>query len=402
MLLMLIGASLITAGCFFTTADGAVVTISPGEDVQSVVNSHPEGTAFIFESGTYFGQSVEPKSGQKFVGVPGTVFNGNGQGSAFVSNLRAFNVLIEGIEFTNYNPGDYRAVLDASSQYWDESSWRPATNWRINHVRVHNNGGGGDSAAVEVGSGSIVSNSRIENNAGLGIFGNANGVVIENSTISNNGFGVYDVLHHSGGMKLVMTHNAIVRNNTITGNNGPGVWFDISADNATIANNSISDNTYAGIQYEISRGANITGNTLDNNGWGDSRGWLHATSIYISTSWNVNITGNTVSNAPGGVTVLDQRTLRNSQGGENSMPGFGRLYDGEWRGDNVNVSGNTFNNSGRTGASAGNWESYGTNIYNTARFSGNTFSGSTEYWWGSGNNFANAVGAGGFAGFGQS
>ena len=209
------------------------------------------------------------------------------------------------------------------------------------------------------------------------------------------------MLHHSGGMKLVMTHNANISNNSVSNNNGPGIWFDISADNSVIANNTVTSNSLAGIHYEISRGASITDNVLENNAWGDPRGWLHQASITISTSWNVNVSGNTIRNAPGGITVFDQRTLRNQGGGESSMPGFGRIYDGQWRGDNVNVSGNTLVNTGTNGASAGQHESNGTNIYNTARFSNNNFQGNTDFQWGSGNTYSNSVGAGGFASFGQ-
>ena len=56
-------------GMNFTTYAGAVVSISPGTVVQSVVEANPAGTTFVFQPGTYrLPGPINPKSGDSFVG----------------------------------------------------------------------------------------------------------------------------------------------------------------------------------------------------------------------------------------------------------------------------------------------------------------------------------------------
>ena len=50
--------------------------ISPGEDIQARVNAAPPGTTFLLTSGVHRLQSIVPRSGDEFVGQPGTVLSG--------------------------------------------------------------------------------------------------------------------------------------------------------------------------------------------------------------------------------------------------------------------------------------------------------------------------------------
>jgi Right handed beta helix region len=52
------------------------VTLAPGANVQSVVNANPEGTTFIFPAGIYRLQSIQPKTGDSFVGQNNPIFSG--------------------------------------------------------------------------------------------------------------------------------------------------------------------------------------------------------------------------------------------------------------------------------------------------------------------------------------
>ncbi|HET9177631.1 MAG TPA: hypothetical protein VFQ24_04655, partial [Terriglobia bacterium] len=52
------------------------VTVHPGDDIQSLVNSHPPGTSFLIIPGTYRLQSIRPKDGDTFTGQPGATLNG--------------------------------------------------------------------------------------------------------------------------------------------------------------------------------------------------------------------------------------------------------------------------------------------------------------------------------------
>ncbi len=54
----------------------AQVVISPGNDIQQVVNSSPQGTTFVLQPGVYRLQSVQPKNGDSFIGQPGAILNG--------------------------------------------------------------------------------------------------------------------------------------------------------------------------------------------------------------------------------------------------------------------------------------------------------------------------------------
>jgi parallel beta-helix repeat protein len=53
------------------------VTVSPGDDVQSVVKAAPEGTTFILRAGVYRMQSVEPKNRDVFRGEGSVILNGS-------------------------------------------------------------------------------------------------------------------------------------------------------------------------------------------------------------------------------------------------------------------------------------------------------------------------------------
>ncbi len=56
---------------------GFDVTVSPGDDVQKLIDNNPGGTSFWFTAGTYRRFSVEPKTGNVFVGANGAVLKGS-------------------------------------------------------------------------------------------------------------------------------------------------------------------------------------------------------------------------------------------------------------------------------------------------------------------------------------
>lgn len=53
------------------------IDLLPGQNVQSVVNSAPEGTIFVFLPGIHRMQSIEPKNNDVFAGTPGAILNGS-------------------------------------------------------------------------------------------------------------------------------------------------------------------------------------------------------------------------------------------------------------------------------------------------------------------------------------
>jgi len=55
----------------------STITINPGDDIQSKVNSNPENTVFNLTAGVYRMQSVIPKNGDVFIGQNGAILNGS-------------------------------------------------------------------------------------------------------------------------------------------------------------------------------------------------------------------------------------------------------------------------------------------------------------------------------------
>jgi len=67
-------------------AFATTVTISPTENIETVVNSNPAGTTFIITPGVYRMQSVTPKNGDIFEGQSGAVLNGSRQLTSFTQS----------------------------------------------------------------------------------------------------------------------------------------------------------------------------------------------------------------------------------------------------------------------------------------------------------------------------
>lgn len=51
-------------------------TIYPGEDIQAAVDANPTGASFVIKAGVHRLQSVQPKTGNEFVGEPGAILSG--------------------------------------------------------------------------------------------------------------------------------------------------------------------------------------------------------------------------------------------------------------------------------------------------------------------------------------
>ncbi len=60
-----------------TVRSASTVTLNPGDSIQAAVNANPAGTIFVLNAGEYRMQSVVPKQGNVFSGMPGAVLNGS-------------------------------------------------------------------------------------------------------------------------------------------------------------------------------------------------------------------------------------------------------------------------------------------------------------------------------------
>jgi len=72
-----------------------------------------------------------------------------------------------------------------------------------------------------------------------------------------------------------------------------------------VRNSRVHDNTGAGIMYEVSRGATITNNVVWHNG-SASDGWVWAAGILLSSSSDVEVSGNLVAWNLDGISVVSQ------------------------------------------------------------------------------------------------
>lgn len=54
-----------------------MVVISPGDDVQAIIDAHPAGTRFLIKTGIHTTSApIQPRDGDAFIGEEGAVFAG--------------------------------------------------------------------------------------------------------------------------------------------------------------------------------------------------------------------------------------------------------------------------------------------------------------------------------------
>ena len=180
---------------------------------------------------------------------------------------------------------------------------REGTRWAMENCEVRLNSGAG----ISVGTGSRVRNCDVHHNGQIGIEGNGKDIRIEDNRIWSNNIYGFDPAWEAGGVKIAESDGVTFRGNHVHDNYGLGLWCDIDCHNAVYEDNLVENNQYSGIFHEISFKAVIRNNVLRNNGKGD-RGWFWGADITIAASQDVEVTGNTVTVAPGGcgIMLIDQ------------------------------------------------------------------------------------------------
>jgi hypothetical protein len=273
------------------------VVINPGDDVQSIVNAHLAGTNFLFNAGTYSGLDISPKDNDGFYGVAGTVFDGNGIPQAFHGQGNGSGVIISGIIFQNYSPAWHTIGIFGSDA--------GVTDWVIKNNEIRNMHVG---EVITAGTRMRIQNNYIHDNYGQGISGyQVDGVTIDRNEIVRNNLANNSPVGSTAegsGMKFFQTTNTHVTNNVINANNGVGVWFDTDNTGSLISNNIITNNTFTAIMDEISCGDIISNNTMRGNGL--IEGTFISGGIFVSTSSNVQIFNNLMSNNLNGVGAFEE------------------------------------------------------------------------------------------------
>jgi parallel beta-helix repeat protein len=165
--------------------------------------------------------------------------------------------------------------------------------WVVDGVEVRENHGEG----VDVGSRSILRNSRIHHQGQLGLGGaGAVGALVENNRIDHNNTAGYDPAWEAGGSKWAAgTQRLTVRGNHVFANNGPGLWTDGDNVDTVYEDNLVEQNLGPGIIHEISYDAVIRGNTVRQNSRSTAgRSIWYGSEILVNSSQRVEIAGNTV------------------------------------------------------------------------------------------------------------
>ena len=165
-----------------------------------------------------------------------------------------------------------------------------AKNWLITNNEIRFNHGLG----VRTGETTKILCNNISTNGESGVGGsNGNNILVENNEFASNGYAGFAMGWSSGGMKLLITKNLIVRNNYAHHNIGPGLWTDNNCLNTLYEGNLVTDNQFVGIFNEISYDVTIRNNTVKNNGLGSDE-WLYGAQVLISASSNGDIYHNNV------------------------------------------------------------------------------------------------------------
>lgn len=213
----------------------------------------------------------------------------------------ADNVTIIGLVIEKYAAPAQEGSIDSRRDREDKIG---GAGWSIVDNVVRWNHGVGIAATT----GAIVEGNSVYENGQLGLAAKGAGVTIEDNEVYGNNTAGFSAGWEAGGSKFAFTSGLVVRNNYVHDNHGPGLWTDIDNINTLYEGNRVIDNDRMGIFHEISYDAVITGNDVRGNGFGFDA-WVWGAGIIVSTSINVEISGNTVEgNADGIIGVQQDRS----------------------------------------------------------------------------------------------
>jgi parallel beta-helix repeat protein len=259
------------------TCPAGAVNISPGTNIQNVVNAHPGNTTFCLKAGTHsIKSSITPKTGNTFVGEFGAILDGTGWTTTDSTQaaFRAHNQDIDDVTIRNL-------VIRNMPQKGIHAFYWMSDRWTIEHNEIT-----GAHTGINAPNNSVIRRNHIHRNVrnpaavnpadrGGGYAANrAQNVLFEANEISHNG----------PEQKVTQTTNVTFRNNFVH-NNDAGIWYDGDNVGALIEGNRVEDNAGDGIFYEISGQGVIRNNVVRRSG---------GSAMFISTSRDLEIYGNTL------------------------------------------------------------------------------------------------------------
>lgn len=268
-----------------TTVPSGAVVVTPGTDLQALVNSNPVGTSFLLKSGTHRRLHIVPKDGNTFIGEPGTLLTGEGAVD-FAFSGSAKNVTIRGLVIENYANAAQKGAIQSYG-----------SGWRVIGNEIRYNAGAG----VYFNATFWLESNYIHHNQQIGVLGYGTGsVVIDNEIAFNNYQDKYAMGWEAGGTKFIDTVSLLVADNYVHDNHGPALWTDANNYLTVYENNVVVGNFGPGILHEISYDAVIRNNRVEGNAFPFYRG-----GILVANSSNVEIYGNTLTGNDGGIIAIE-------------------------------------------------------------------------------------------------
>jgi parallel beta-helix repeat protein len=285
-------------------SDETFVPIDPGQDIQSIVDGHPPGTAFLIRAGVHSRQRIEPRTGDVFRGEPGAVLDGGDElPFAFYGRRDIDDVRIERLEIRGYDsPDQWGAVRGVDTR-----------GWVVRNNHIHSNKGG-----VRLGHEMRILNNHIHHNRQTGIMGQGDFALIQGNEIDHQNTDLEYMpgtpSSECGGIKITFSRQVTIRNNHVHHNGVTGIWLDIDNVDAVVEANLVTDNLHQGIYHEISYGGIIRNNTVSGNGFAPTAGWYHNAGIVVISSPDVEVYGNTVTGNAKGIMGTQQNRGAGSDG----------------------------------------------------------------------------------------
>lgn len=183
------------------------------------------------------------------------------------------------------------------------------TGWTIANTEVRFNHGQG----VRLGPALTLRDSYLHHNGQFGVAGAGPGAQIIGNEISHNGTAGFSAFWAAGGTKFLHVTDLVLEGNFVHSNWGPGLWTDGGGDGTVYMNNRVVNNEHAGIKHEISGGAEITGNHVEGNGFGNSVDFRGA-GILVRESGPATISDNRVLGNLDAIVLLHQDDRTNDTG----------------------------------------------------------------------------------------
>ena len=243
------------------------ISISPGTNIQNVVNASSASATFCLRAGVHsITSAITPKSGNTFVGEYGAVLDGSGWSTSDPNQgaFRAHNEDIDDVTIRNLVIRDM-PQRGIHAYYWMSDRWTI----EYNEITANQLG-------VAVPNNSLIRNNNIHHNTNGGYTA---------WKVANTVFDGNEIAYNGTAHKVVGSTSVTFRNNFVHHNTNDGIFYDSENTNALIEGNRVEDNGRTGIFFEVSSGAVIRNNTVSRSG---------DTAIFISTAKNTDIYGNTL------------------------------------------------------------------------------------------------------------